>query len=50
MIPNKPELLKRLHNTKIDSKFDIKLGLWQVQIREQYKYKITFTISFGYYE
>ena len=32
------------------SKFDMKFGFWQVQISENYKYKIAFTTPFGHYE
>ena len=32
------------------SKFDIKSGFWQIQIKEEDKYKVAFIVSFGHYE
>ena len=32
------------------SKFDMKSGFWQIQIRELDRYKIAFTTPFGHYE
>ena len=32
------------------SKFDMKLGFWQVQIKEQNRYKTAFTVPFDHYE
>ena len=49
-IPNKQDLLKRLHSSVIYSKFDMKSGFWQVQIKEEDRYKTAFTIPFGHYE
>jgi len=49
-IPNKKDLLNRLNSAKIFSKFDIKLGFWQIQIKEIDRYKTTFTVPFGQYE
>ena len=49
-IPNKQDLLKRLHSSVIYSKFDMKSGFWQVQIREEDRYKTAFTVPFGHYE
>ncbi|PKI42597.1 hypothetical protein CRG98_037010 [Punica granatum] len=49
-IPNKKDLLQRLHDSKIFSKFDMKSGFWQIQITEKDKYKTAFTVSFGQYE
>ena len=37
-------------NFKIFSKFDIKLGFWQILIKEIDRYKTTFTVPFGQYE
>jgi len=34
-IPNKRDLLNRLHMAKIFSKFDIKSGYWQIQIKKE---------------
>ena len=49
-IPNKKDLLKRLYNAKLFSKFDMKSGFWQIQIAEQDRYKTAFTVPFGHYE
>ena len=49
-IPNKKDLLKRLYNAKIFSKFDMKSGFWQIQIAEKDRYKTAFTVPFGHYE
>ena len=50
LIPNKKDLLDRLHEATIFSKFDMKSGFWQIQINKKDKYKTTFTIPFGHYE
>ena len=34
-IPNKKDLLDRLHEVTIFSKFDMKSGFWQIQIDEK---------------
>ena len=49
-IPNKRGLLKKLYNTKLFSKFDMKSGFWQIQVAEQVRYKTAFTVPFGHYE
>ena len=49
-IPNKRDLIGRLHNASILSKFDMKSGFWQIQLNEKDKYKTAFTVSFGHYE
>jgi hypothetical protein len=49
-IPNKKDLLARVHNAKVFSKFDMKSGFWQIQIDEKNKYKTAFTVPFGHYE
>ena len=49
-IPNKQDLLKRLHSVVIYSKFDMKSGFWKVQIKKEDRYKTAFTIPFGHYE
>ena len=49
-IPNKRDLLKRLHSAQIFSKFDMKLGFWQIQINEKDRYKTGFNVPFGHYE
>nr|KYP45398.1 polyprotein [Cajanus cajan] len=49
-IPNKKDLLNRLHSAKIFSKFDMKSGYWQIQVQEKERYKTAFTIPFGQYE
>jgi len=49
-IPNKRDLLNRPHTAKIFSKFDMKLGFWQIQIKEEDRYKTALTVPFGHYE
>ncbi|RDY00307.1 Orf V, partial [Mucuna pruriens] len=49
-IPNKKDLLNRLNSVKIFSKFDMKSGFWQIQIKESDRYKTAFTVPFGQYE
>ena len=49
-IPNKRDLLNRLHMAKIFSNFDMKFGYWQIQIKENDRYKTAFTVPFGHYE
>ena len=49
-IPTKRNLIGHLNNGSIFSKFDIKFGFWQIQLHENDKYKIAFTVPFGHYE
>ncbi|RDX97412.1 hypothetical protein CR513_19821, partial [Mucuna pruriens] len=49
-IPNKKDLLNRLNSARIFSKFDMKSGYWQIQIKETDRYKTAFTVPFGQYE
>ena len=49
-IPNKNDLIHRLSDAVIFSKFDMKSRFWQVQINETNKYKTAFTIPFEHYE
>jgi hypothetical protein len=49
-ISNKKDLLQKLHSAFIFSKFDIKLGFWQIQIHSKDRYKTAFTVDFGQYE
>ena len=49
-IPNKKDLVNRLSRATVFSKFDIKSGFWQIQLRESDRYKTTFTTPFGHYE
>jgi hypothetical protein len=49
-IPNKRDLIKRLSDSVIFSKFDMKSGFWQIQIHENDKYKTSFVTPFGQYE
>ena len=49
-IPNKRDLIVRLYNASIFSKFDIKFGFRQIQLHEHDKYKTAFTIPFGHCE
>jgi hypothetical protein len=49
-IPYKHDLIRRIQGSKIYSKFDMKSGFWQVQIKEEDRYKTAFTTPFGHYE
>lgn len=49
-IPNKRNLLKKLYDSKIFSKFDMKSGFWQIQLHEEDKYKTGFNVPFGHFE
>ena len=49
-IPNKKDLLNRIHASNIFSKFDMKSGFWQIQIHPSDRYKTAFTVPFGQYE
>ena len=49
-IPNKQDLINRLSDSVIFSKFDLKSGFWQIQIHEDDKYKTAFTTPFGHYQ
>ena len=49
-LPNKKDLLDRLHKAIIFSKFDMKSRFWQIQIDEKDRYKTAFTVPFGHYE
>jgi hypothetical protein len=49
-IPNKKDLLQKLHSAFIFSKFDMKSKFWQIQIDPKDRYKTAFTVPFGQYE
>ena len=49
-IPNKRDLVNKLSKAMVFSKFDMKSGFWQIQIRESDRYKTAFTTPFGHYE
>lgn len=49
-IPNKTTLVTRIAGAMIFSKFDLKSGFWQVAIKEEDKFKKTFSIPAGHYE
>ena len=49
-ILNKKDILQKLHFAFVFSKFDMKLGFWQIQIDKRHHYKTAFTVSFGQYE
>ena len=49
-ITNKNDLVHRLSEAVVFSKFDMKSGFWQIQISENDRYKIAFTTPFGHYE
>ena len=48
-IPNKKDLLNRLHSAIIFSKLDTDSGFWQIQIKESDHYRIAFTVPFEQY-
>ena len=43
-------LIQMIYNAAIFSKFDMKSGFWQIQIKSEGRYKTTFTVPFGNYE
>jgi len=49
-IPHKSSLVNRIAGAKIFSKFDLKSGFWQVAIKEEDKFKTTFSVPAGHYE
>ena len=49
-IPNKKDLIQRLYNATIFSKFDMKSGFWKIQITPDDRYKSAFTVPFEHYE
>ena len=49
-IPNKKDLIQRIYNAIIFSKFDMKSGFWQIQIKPEDRYRTAFTVPFGHYE
>ena len=49
-IPNKKDLLQRLVNSRIFSKFDMKSGFWQIQVAKKDRYKTAFVVPFAHYE
>nr|KYP66817.1 polyprotein [Cajanus cajan] len=49
-LPNKSELISRIYNATIFSKFDMKSGYYQIKVKEEDKYKTAFVVPFGKYE
>jgi hypothetical protein len=49
-IPNRKNLVNRLSEALVFSKFDMKSRFWQIQINDRDRYKIAFTTPFGHYE
>uniref|UniRef100_A0A151UHI4 Enzymatic polyprotein n=1 Tax=Cajanus cajan TaxID=3821 RepID=A0A151UHI4_CAJCA len=49
-LPNKSELISRIYNATIFSKFDMKSGYYQIKVKEEDKYKTAFIVPFGQYE
>ena len=47
LIPSKKDLLQKLHSALIFSKFDMKLGFWQIQIHPKDPCNTAFTAPFG---
>ena len=48
-IPNGKDLVSRLSDALVFSKFDMKSEFWQVQINDKDRYKTAFTTTFGHY-
>lgn len=44
------DLIHRLNDDLVFSKFDMKFGVWQIQISESDMYKTTFNTPFEHYE
>ena len=49
-LPIKKDLINRLSQAVVFSKFDLKSGFWQIQIAEEDRYKTAFTTPFGHFE
>jgi len=49
-IPNRKDLVNRLSEALVFSKFDMKSGFWQIQITDRDRYKTACTTPFGHYE
>ena len=49
-LPNKLDLIKRLYNANIFSKFDMKSGYYHISVQEEDRYKTAFVIPFSHYE
>ena len=49
-IPNMNDLVHRLSEAVVFSKFGMNSGLWQIQISEKDRYKTAFTTPFGQFE
>jgi hypothetical protein len=49
-IPNRKDLVSRLSEALVFSKFDMKSGFWQIQVADKDRYKTAFTTHFGHYE
>jgi hypothetical protein len=49
-IHNRKELVSRLSDALVFSKFDMKFGFRQIQIDDRDRYKTAFTTPFGHYE
>ncbi|RDY09096.1 hypothetical protein CR513_06592, partial [Mucuna pruriens] len=47
---NKNDLIKRIQNATIFSKFDLKSGYYQIGVKEEDRYKTAFVVPFGHYE
>jgi hypothetical protein len=49
-IPNKQEWINRIQGSKYFSKFDLKVGLWQVKMTEESIPRKAFTCPQGHFE
>ena len=46
----KKNLIQRIYNATIFSKFDMKSEFWKIQIKPEDRYKTTFIVPFGHYK
>ena len=49
-IPNKEYLMTKINNARWFSKFDLKLGFWQMAIQEEDRHKTAFIVPNGFFE
>ena len=49
-LPNKSALFQHLSNAKVFSKFDLKVGFWQLGIHPEERYKTVFCILVHHYQ
>lgn len=49
-ILRRTHFFKKITSIKVYSKFDMKLGFWQIGIKDEDKHKKTFVVPHGHYE